>query len=92
MSGTKTTCPGCSSTGSDLTRALEDEKPCPHCGLSAAAIIELMTVRESRATEALKDKVAGLVIRADKAERERNRLKDTLREIRFLMEDLELDL
>jgi hypothetical protein len=85
----KTTCPGCDAHTSGVTAALEEDRPCPHCGLSSAAIVELMAVRETVASEKLKGQVAGLVIRADKAESERDRLRDAMSEIRTILEDLD---
>lgn len=52
----KMTCLGCNSHTSDALRAFENGEPCPYCGLSAEATLEIQSVRKSRADEQVKAK------------------------------------
>jgi hypothetical protein len=86
----KMTCPGCNSYTSSILLAFEDERPCPHCGLSAEATTELLAVREKVANDELKAKLTAALLRADKAERRVYRLEDALREIKGNLEGLDV--
>lgn len=63
----KMTCPACTSHTSSILQAVNDGQPCPHCGLSAAAIIEIESIAERRGDEALKAQLAEALVSADRA-------------------------
>ena len=60
------TCPGCGSHTSSILFAVRDGEPCPSCGLSAAAILEITSVKASRADEALKQQTAAALEELDR--------------------------
>lgn len=78
----KLSCPGCGSHSSAIYRAVKDDGPCPHCGLSAAAILEVLGARERGANAELTARYEAAVIRADKAEDEATNLRKQLDDIR----------
>lgn len=86
----KMSCPGCNSYTSSVLTAFKDDRPCPHCGLSAEATVELLAVREKVANDELKTKLTAALVRADKAERRVYRLEDAVREIRGNLEGLDV--
>jgi hypothetical protein len=63
----KMQCPGCMSYTSSIRRAVEDNEPCPSCGLSADAIAEIYGIQRSRADEALKARLQAAIITEDQA-------------------------
>lgn len=81
----KMTCPGCNSHTSDVFYAVERDDPCPYCGLPAESILAVDVVRQSRADQGLKEKFIEAEVRAGKAEAERDRLREQLREIREVL-------
>ena len=52
--GSKMSCPGCGSYGSDVQADYSEGNPCRHCGLSHDAAAEILAVQGSRADEAIK--------------------------------------
>jgi hypothetical protein len=58
----KLTCPGCNSHTSEIFRAISTDDPCPYCGLSARAIIEIDRVRSARADTQLIERTEELII------------------------------
>jgi hypothetical protein len=84
------TCPGCNVHTSSVLIAFNDDRSCPHCGLSAEATAELLAVREKVANDELKTKLTAALLRADKAERRVYRLEDALREIKGNLEGLDV--
>lgn len=74
----KMECPGCTSYTSSVLAAVRDGYPCPYCGLSALTIEEVNAVREYRANEELKEAMAAALIRAERAEAERDELRSRL--------------
>lgn len=85
------TCPGCNTHTSSVLNAFENDRPCPHCGLSVEATAELLEVREAVANAELKTKLTAALVRADKAEKRVYRLEDALREIKGNLEGLDVD-
>ena len=77
----KETCPGCDARTTDVAAAFAADEPCPNCGLSASAAHEIMTVRGSRADDAIKAQFEELRLRADRAERDREVLENVLADI-----------
>src|SRR5438874_1990250 len=61
----KMTCPGCNAYLSSVRMAFEEGEPCPECGLSASAAIEVEAVRARRGDEKLQEQLAAALIRAD---------------------------
>ena len=82
----KTTCPGCDSYLSDITRAFDAGEPCPVCGLSAQAAFEIEAVRMKRGDESLKQQLEEALIRAGKAETEARRATRRLERIKYELE------
>lgn len=85
----KETCPGCDAHTSDVARAFANDQRCPSCGLSAAAAKEIMVVRQARADDAIKAEFAGLRLRADRAERDYERVNSVLSEIREVLREFD---
>lgn len=68
--GRKMTCPGCNSHTSSVLAAFEEGRPCPQCGLSAEAALEIETIRQRRADEDLKARLEQAIKERDEAQRE----------------------
>lgn len=66
----KMTCPACNSHTSSVLAAFEDGRPCPNCGLSAEAALEIDGVRMRRADEDLKARLETVIKERDAAQRE----------------------
>jgi hypothetical protein len=81
----KMECPACNSWSSSIAMAVVNGRPCPVCGVSAEAIIEIYAVRETRATEALKGRVEFLVIENDRLVRESEDLRDIVDSVKELI-------
>jgi len=75
-------CPGCGSYSSSVLSAFHDDKPCPSCGLSAAAAWEILRVRKSRADEALKRQLEQEIAARSAAERKLRSAEYKLGELR----------
>jgi hypothetical protein len=72
----KHTCPACDSHTSGIYDALHGKREsCPTCGLPGETMREVERVRETHASEELKAQVEALMVRASKAEAERDGLK-----------------
>ena len=68
--GQKMTCPGCDSHTSSVLYAFENGKQCPNCGLSAAATLEIQTVRRAQADAQLKEKYEQAIKERDSAQQQ----------------------
>lgn len=84
----KMTCPGCGSHTSDVLRAFAADEPCPYCGLSSAAAVEVMAVRAVKADAALKEMTERVIKERDEwrkralaAEYRFGHLKDALEDM-----------
>lgn len=77
----KMTCPGCGAHTSSVLVAVEQDEPCPYCGLSSSAIAEVNAMRRRREDDALTERAAEAEIRADRAEAETRRLRSVLDQI-----------
>ena len=85
-------CPACKSYTSAIYDAFEGElQGCPVCGLPGETMREIARVRESHASEALKDQVEGLMVRAGKAEAERDALKVKLDRVKYYFANFDWD-
>ena len=81
----KMLCPGCDAyTSSVLIKVREEGEPCPYCGLSAAAILEITEVREKKADEELKERLAKALVERDHATVEAARLRRIIEDARRL--------
>jgi hypothetical protein len=85
----KATCPGCDAHTSSVLRAMEEDSPCPYCGLSAAAMVEIEAVRESRANDDLKEKYRLLMVEHDKLRARCERLADRLGQVMDAVESVD---
>lgn len=74
----KMTCPGCGSHTSTILSRFNEGQGCDVCGLSSAAMAEIITVQERRADAELKAKLEDALKRADKAEDQARRLRNHL--------------
>lgn len=79
--GQKMTCPACDSHSSSVLNAFEEGRPCPNCGLSAQAALEIQMVRQRRADEDLKAKLETAIKERDEAQRELRWAKQRLEQI-----------
>lgn len=75
------TCLGCQSHTSAVLDAYEDGSPCPYCKLSAAATLEIQSIRRAHADEKLKTKLETAIKERDEAQRERDWAKQRLARI-----------
>lgn len=80
--GQKMTCPGCRSHTSDILHRFQENEPCPHCGLSAQAALEIEGVRRRTADEALKQRVEELVKEIDQWRRRAELAENYMDEVR----------
>lgn len=79
--GNKMTCPACDSHTSAVLAAFDEGNPCPYCGLSAGAALEIQTVRLKRADEELKTHLVTAIKERDEAQRELGWAKQRLEKI-----------
>jgi hypothetical protein len=81
----KMTCPACSAHTSSVLAAFEEGRPCPNCGLSAEAALEIEGVRQRRADEELKARLEVVVKERDAAQQELRLVKARLERITKLV-------
>lgn len=79
-------CPGCDGNSSDIARGFAEDGKCPECGLSLDTLNEINRVCESRATAEVKAQCEAWMVRAGKAEAERDRLQARLDRVREAMD------
>lgn len=84
----KLACPGCNTYTSQRLRELEEGRPCSNCGLSAQATEEILAVYQSQADQKLRDQLTAALLRAGKAEGERDNLRRRLERITFALQDV----
>jgi hypothetical protein len=77
----KMTCPGCGTHTSSVLAAFEEGRPCPNCGLSAEAALEIQAVRLKRADEELKTRLETAIKERDEAQRELQWAKQRLEKV-----------
>lgn len=86
------TCLGCGSHTSSVLYAFQNGEPCPVCGLSATATLEIQGVRQVQADVRLKEQLEQAIKDRDSAQRElkwaNHRLSRMQRELGDLMERL----
>jgi len=75
-------CPGCNSYTSSVLAKVQQGEPCPRCGLSADAILEIGSVRRRKADEALKQQLEKALIERDRAVTEAAKLGRVLYAVR----------
>lgn len=81
----KMTCPACNAYTSSVLAAFEEGQPCPYCGLSADAALEIDGVRQQRADENLKARLEKAIKERDAAHRELRLVKSRLERITELV-------
>lgn len=81
----KMTCPACNSHTSSVLAAFEEGRPCPNCGLSSEAALEIAGVRQRRADEDLKARLETAIKERDAAQRELRLVKARLERITELV-------
>lgn len=85
----KATCPGCNSHTSALMAVLRgEEDQCPYCGLSAAAMIEVIAVQDSRASEQMNARISEAIVARDRAEQRAAKAEATLQRLRRLFDEV----
>lgn len=75
-------CPGCGNYLSDILMAFRDGSPCPRCGLAADTARQVLEAQQRGADETLRQGYTDAMKRALEAERERDELRERMREIR----------
>ena len=85
----KLTCPGCDAHTSSVLMAAANGEPCPYCGLSNAAMVEISMVRRSKADDKLKARVEELLKANSRLERENEDLRMFRIEVADAMASLE---
>jgi hypothetical protein len=89
----KMTCPGCDSRTSGVLDAFDRYEPCPYCGLSYESSAELSEKRRTvgvlRANDEVKAIADAALLRAARAEAERNRLRRQLAGVRAALAEEE---
>lgn len=83
----KQECPGCESYSSSVLAAFERGEPCPYCGLSAAAALEIEAVKTSRADGALRERLAVVLRERDEMKRELDRSRSQLQRARSILNE-----
>lgn len=83
----KMTCPACTARLSDIRRAFLSGEPCPNCGLSADAALQIDSIKASMADEAVKQQAQEAIERADRAEAEVKRLERIVARMRWALSD-----
>ena len=78
----KMECPGCGAYTSSVLAKVNDGEPCPYCGLSAGAILEIGSVRRRKADEDLKEQLEKALIERDRAVTEAAKLGRVLYAVR----------
>lgn len=84
----KMTCPGCSFHSSSVMAAFDDAEPCPSCGLSAAAALEIFGIRATRADVAVKAQAAEAIRRLDAAETRAAKAERLVERMREVLDDV----
>jgi hypothetical protein len=82
----KLACPGCNTYTSQRLKELDEGEPCSSCGLSAQATEEILTVRARWSEGLLREQLEAALIRAGKAEGERDTLRKRLEHVQFALE------
>ena len=82
----KMTCPGCDVHLSDIRRAFLAGAPCPNCGLSAEAALQIDVIKASWADESVKQLAQEAIERADRAEAELRRLRHSVEMARLALD------
>lgn len=77
------TCPGCGAHTSSVLAKVNDGEPCPFCGLSADAILEVAEVRRKAADEDLKARLEKALVDRDRALAEAAKLRNVLHDVRL---------
>lgn len=75
-------CPGCGAVSSSVLVKVMNGDPCPFCGLSADAVLEIGGVRRKRADEELKERLATALAELDRAKAEAARLRGQVADAR----------
>jgi hypothetical protein len=71
----KMECPGCNGVSSSVLISVMNGEPCPFCGLSAGAVLEISGVRRKQADEELKERLAKALAELDRVKAEAARLR-----------------
>jgi hypothetical protein len=71
----KTECPGCHAVTSSVRVSVMNGDPCPYCGLSADAVLEIGGVRRKQADGELKERLATALADLDRAKAEAVKLR-----------------
>lgn len=79
-------CPACSAYSSSVWLAYWDDKPCPHCGLTADVAEQILSIRARKANEELTEKCAALMVELDAAKRSNKALIERLDQVADAME------
>lgn len=75
-------CPGCQAVSSSVLIRVTNGEPCPFCGLSAGAVLEIGGVRRKQADEKLKERLEKALVERDQARREAAALRGQVADAR----------
>jgi hypothetical protein len=71
----KMECPGCHAATSSVRVSVMNGDPCPYCGLSADAVLEINVIRRKQADDELKERLATALAELDRLRAEAARLR-----------------
>lgn len=71
----KMPCPGCDGYSSSILAKVAEGEPCPFCGLSASAVLEISTLRRKQADEELKTRLETALVELDRMKTEAAELR-----------------
>jgi hypothetical protein len=96
MGDWKMECPGCKAWTNSAGIAHRDGEPCPSCGLPWEATEAVLQARERFAEDARTELLVAAEVRAGQLERDRDRYRQAVSDVRYelreLLEKLEQDL
>lgn len=83
----KLTCPGCNSHTSSVQAAVDNDQPCPYCGLPATTIVAVLGARQHTTDSELLARFEQAEVRAGRAEAEVLRLRGRLAAVTALVDE-----
>lgn len=84
----KVLCPGCGAYTSDVAHAVDEDAPCPHCGLPASAIAAVTEVRQSQANTRLREQLEAALLDRGRLIAWVEELEAVLSQVRAALDDL----
>ena len=75
-------CPGCGAVSSSVLIRVTNGEPCPFCGLSAGAVLEISDVRRKQADDYLKEQLEKALVELDRVKTEAAKLRQIVSDAR----------